>query len=541
MGQHFKELLCLSAIAGCLVASTAPVEALAADVTSTASSCKALMNSDFSQVQDAPTQVTSAELVEVKSKEPSYCRVQGYIAPQVGFELRLPTANWNGRFMEVGCGGACGVIQSDKCDIPVRRGYACIASDMGHKGTGDDALWAYNNLQTQIDFGYRATHVAALAGKAITKQYYQASPRRAYFVGCSTGGYQGVTEAQRFPWDFDGILAGAPDIDENYASLRALWAAAKFQDKEGKPRLDRDALQLVHQAVLARCDMDDGVKDGIISDPLSCHFDPKELVCKSGEASSCLTDAQAQVVRDMYSGPTNSKGEKTSSGGFLPGSELMWNDVWPLSATEQSFKYLIYGYTSGKDWKYTDFDFDHDHERFGLTPWYENSNPDLRRFKRAGGKLIIYHGGVDTVDLPGAVIDYYESVERTMGGRSATEDFFRFFIIPGMTHCSGGEGAFAIDYLRYLEAWVENGEAPEKLIGAHVKTGDLWSRLSKGDVEAWHEWQRRTTFPLDQKLIEFTRPIYPYPTFAKYKGSGDPNSAESFVPAGASVDGSRRP
>jgi feruloyl esterase len=512
------------------------------------SKCEALSEMDFSTVPDAPTRITAAKLVRDGVGTPS-CEIDAYVAPQVGLQLRLPVNTWNGKFIEVGCGGWCGSIASGACDRPLQKGYACAASDMGHKGDSQDLLWASNNLPAQSDFGFRATHVAALAGKAIAEHYYGSQPRHSYFLGCSTGGYQGVMEAQRFPWDFDGIVAGAPDIDEPSANLRALWAARAFLNDAGKPRLTDEQLNLVHAAVLARCDMDDGVRDGIIGNPLSCQFDPKELQCATGHRSNeCLTAAQVEVVRKLYAGPMTTKGEKTSTGGFLPGSELLWGDFWPAESTEQFFRFALAGFIPAqgrKEWTYKDFDFDRDYRRLGGAPWYDNSNPDLRKFKQAGGKLLVYHGGNDTVDLPGAVIDYYETVERTMGGRAATQQFFRMFLIPGMNHCWGGSGAYAIDYLQYMEQWVESGKAPEVMVGSHVSDvyllslplAEKWTKLADAlHVSLTKDLrlllaESELKIPLDPAVpISFTRSVYPYPATAKYSGHGDVNDAASFVP-----------
>jgi hypothetical protein len=501
--------------------------------------CDSLQRSDFSGVQDAPTQVTVSKLVKAGGGVPAYCQIKGYIVPQIGFELRLPE-NWNGKFMEVGCGGWCGSINADACAPPLKRGYACVASNMGHEGAGEDTLWADRNLQAQIDFGYRATHVALLSGKAIAERFYGREPARSYFVGCSTGGYQGVTEAERFPWDFDGIIAGAPDIDESGADLRSIWITRTSLDGSGKPLLTRDTLQLVHDAALKRCDLDDGVMDRVIGNPLACETDPKDLLCSKGRTTGCLTSTQAQVVSKLYAGPMTSDGESISTGGFPPGSELLWAQIEPAWGLEQYFKYGIPGYSTSGQWKYTDFNFDQDYKRFGLAAHFDNSNPDLRKFKHAGGKLIIYQGGSDTIDLPGPVVDYYETVERTMGGHAVTQDFFRLFLIPGMYHCTGGDGAYAIDYLSALEAWVERGKAPDKLIGAHVSDGYLAAHPNTAGESAQTPEEKlwmsalELELPLDPAIpVAFTRPVYPFPTRAKYKGTGDPNEAASFVP----VDG----
>jgi feruloyl esterase len=480
--------------------------------------CEALEKADFSRIEDAPTQIIKAKLIEGSGKDPGYCLIQGNVAPQVGFELRLPVSKWNGNFLEVGDGGWGGDMFRFLCDGPLRRGYACIASDMGHRATMGQAQALWNNLQAQLDFGYRATHVTALAGKAIVEFYYAKAPSKSLMLGCSTGGYQGMVEAQRFPWDFDGIVAMAPDIeDEADLGMRIVWHIRNIVGSNGRPTFSRSDLELLHEAALAKCDLTDGVKDGIVGDPLGCQFDPSVLTCKRGQNTGCLSVRQVDAAKNIYSGPMTSKGEKISTRGVFPGSELDWNDYDYAWAT-QLFMYALFTPSPGPDWKVTDFDFDHDYKRLGIGALYTDGNPDLRKFKGAGGKLIVSQGGNDTMEIPGAIFDYYETAERTMGGRAATEDFFRLFVVPGMKHCTGGDGAFAIDYLTYLEAWVERGQAPDVMVGAHVQGTDWMQSFM-------------LSFPLDPATrISFTRPVYPYPRLAKYKGTGDPNDATSFVP-----------
>lgn len=502
-----------------------------------ANRCQSLSSADFTAVQDAPAFITSATLVDAKANMPSYCRVQGYVIPQVGFEVRLSADKWNGRFLELGCGGWCGAYNGDQCNQQLRNGFACVVTDMGHKGTMDDSLWASNNLQAQIDFGFRATHVGAVIGKAIAERFYGKSPQKSYYVGCSTGGYQGVMEAQRYPWDFDGIVAGAPDIHEGLANVRALWTSRTALGSDGKPLLSSATLRLVHDAVLKKCDEADGLKDGIVGDPQGCKFDPRDLVCKDGNSTECITPTDAEIVRKLYAGATTSKGEPISSEGFWPGSELYWHEIWPPWSEEQFFKYAQAGYTTSSGWKYAEFNFDEDYKRLGVAPQYDNSNPDLRNFKRAGGKILLYEGGDDTIDLPGAVTDYYEAVEREMGGRAATQSFARLFVIPGMEHCVGGPGATTIDYFAYLQDWVEHDQAPEKLIGSHVSDDYMISHNSRldfskdRDVKLWQaSWG--LSVPLDPSIpVSFRRPIYPYPTLTRYLGHGDPNDEASFGPA----------
>ena len=493
-----------------------------------ATECPALAATNFSEIQDAPARVTSAKLVQASGGLPAYCQVQGVVLPNVGFELRLPSSTWNGKFFEAGCGGFCGNIPIGACDAPLQKGYACIASDMGNKGGRTNGLVFYNNLQAQIDFGFRGAHVTALVGKAITEYYYAKAPSRAYFMGCSSGGQQAFSEAQRFPWDFDGIIAGAPSPTFSGPMMYYEWAGRNLVGK-----VSPADLKFLHEKAVAKCDLGDGLKDGIIGDPLGCKFDPAELRCSSGKKTACLTMQQVEAVKKVYAGPMTSKGEKIYTGGPLVGSELNWYgegsaygntsvtgayadtsgtfiSAWP----SEYYRYVGFMPAQGPKGKYPGFDFDRDYKRLGMAEalFGNANNPDLRKFAAAGGKMILYNGLADQSDIPSDAIDYYETAERTMGGRAATEKFFRLFLIPGMNHCWGGDGAFAIDYLSYLEAWVERGQAPDVMIGAHL-TGDASTRYK---------------FPLDPTSVKFTRPVYPYPLQARYKGTGDPNDAANF-------------
>jgi Tannase and feruloyl esterase len=491
------------------------------NLNTTVPQCTVLGTADFASIQDAPTQVTSARFVEASSGVPAYCQVRGYVSPQVGIDLRLPISNWNGRFVEVGCGGFCGVMDMRSCDDPLQRGYACIGSDMGHSSTALDGKWSYNNLQAQVDYGFRSTHVAAVAGKAIVEYFYKKQPEKSYYLGCSCGGRQGLVEAQQFPWDFDGIVVGSPALNFSGVFMDLLWKTRAVFDNSGNPLFNDDDIRLVHNAAIAKCDNDDGVKDGLIGDPRKCNFDPKELACKSAERNGCLSVEQVEAIKRLYSGPLTSKGESIVPGGSLPGSETSflgikgYETVFATFARE-FFQYMGFVPAAGPVWKSTDFDFDRDYKRLGmLESLYASTNPDLRRFKTAGGKLIMYHGWADGGISPLNTIDYYEAVGRAMGGPKATRDFLRLFMVPGMDHCSGGEGASTIDFLGYMEAWVEHGHAPDVMISAHLKS----------DTDT-----RSTGLPLDPHQIAFTRPLYPYPAQARYKGVGDINQAENYGP-----------
>lgn len=494
-----------------------------------AAACKSLEGADFSTIQDAPAQVMAADLVDARGNVPAHCHVQGYVAPQVGFELRLP-ATWSGKFIQMGCGGLCGSTRFGWiiawCEDALRRGHACILSDRGHStsadGTGNaaaDGLWAYDNLQGKMDYGFRAVHVATAAGKAITRHYYGVEPKQSLYMGCSGGGRGGLAAAQAFPWDFDGIIAmdGGPRLWDIHMTF--LWNRRAMHDENGNVLLAPTDLDLLHKHVLARCDLDDGVADGVVSHPPSCKFDPAELACKAGAASDdCLSPAQVTAAQKVYSGPRTSTGTPLFYGS-MPGSEK--GGMFTGAAHSRDFfRYLAFLPDAGPGWNPASFDFDADYKRAGMTStFYQPTNPDLRRFKAAGGKLLIVQGWDDSASpMPLDTIDYYETMERTMGGREATQKFARLFMMPGRAHCAGGPGANAFDFLAHLETWVDHDRAPDVLVGAHVESDDMADFIR---------------LPDDPARIRFTRPVYPYPIRAKYKGSGDARDHRNFEPVPA--------
>lgn len=486
-----------------------------------AAKCEALVAGDFAKVPDAPTRINTAKLVDATTDQPAYCEVEGYVAPQVGILMRLPATTWNGKFLEVGCGGFCGTTQFiGLCNDPLRKGYACITTDMGHRAKEAEGVeWAYNNPQAVIDFAYRATHVTALAGKAIVESYYGRKPEKSYFHGCSCGGRQALVEAQRFPWDFDGIIVGAPGISYTDITLEYALRARNLHDKMGKPLFDIKSIEFLGSAVVAKCDLEDGVKDGLIGDPRSCKFNPRDYVCKSGTSGNCLTRAQAEAAVAFYAEQKSASGDRLGERAYFPGSEISYLGMaeTPLMTRafyEDFYKYMALNPSPGPNWKFEDFDLNSDYKRLGMIySLLQADNPDLSRFKAAGGKMIFYHGWGDGGPSPLASIDYYNKVEKTMGGRTATQDFMRLFMVPDMDHCFGGAGAWSIDYLDYLEKWVEQGKAPDMLIGAHFTANPMDPILAK---------------KLDMTKAKFTRPVFPYPLRAQYKGEGDPNSASSF-------------
>ncbi len=502
----------------------APTKATSSDAEAR---CAALKDADFSQLIDAPTKVDRTEIIRVYPDLPETCQVHGTIDKTVGFAVAMPLENWNGRFYQTGCGGGCGQTKLYFCDQPLKLHSACLGTDLGHKGEVGDWTWASGpeNLQKVVNFGFRATHMAAVAGKAVVEAYYKSAPKHAYFFGCSTGGRQALMEAEQFPWDFDGIIAGSPAMDETNTAVQLLWTVLANRDKDGHEIIDAKDLNLLHEAVMNKCDGIDGLKDGLIGDPRLCKFDPVVLKCSSATATQCLTQVKIDAIRKIYSGPHTSDGRPLFTGGLMPGSELTWLGAY---VSKEGKSPLYWGFMSGfwrnvgfstppgPDWQPNQFDFDRDPKRLGMMePLFNSANPDLRKFKERGGKMIGFDGWDDNSVVPLKYLDYYQTVIRAMGGLDKTQDFYRFFMVPGMRHCSSdGVGADNINYVEYIENWVEKGQAPDMMLGHHVV------RTSPPT--------RSIMFPLDPKTVDFTRPHFAYPAQYRYKGSGDPHDAANF-------------
>lgn len=500
--------------------------------------CASLATADFSGEMDVTVHVTSAGWVASRGEIPGYCRVRGQVTPVFDLEVRLPQ-RWNGKLLAIGSV----YTSADECDPFVSRGYACIPMFRGgREGRSDDELLALKDPGLQVDLAIRSPHLLTLAGKAIATRYYTAEPKQSYFMGCSSGGYQAMLEAQLFPWDYDGIVAGAPNLDTADWLMRAAWSARNLLDDDRKPLFANDDLRVLHRAVMKQCDSDDGLDDGIIGNAIGCKPDLSRLACSATRTADCLTHAQLQAVKRLYAGPTTSSGMRISSPGVLPGSELGWTAFSERGTrlADKHFKFVYHEAQPALDLR--NFEFDRDYKRRGLGSLQAHTNPDLRNFKAAGAKLIAYQGGNDIAQVAGGVVDYYETVERTMGGRQPTQDFFRLFMVPGMDHCTGGGGAYAIDYLGYLEAWVERGRAPDAMIGAHIDEQYLMSLpLSENLPASMRADMTRETrlaiavkslrFPLVPTVpVSFTRPVYPYPFYARYRGTGSPADAANFQP-----------
>ncbi len=476
---------------------------------SAAIECSALAEMSFIDIPGAPTSITSAELVAAGDGLEEHCAVSGYVAPQVGFQLNLPTTTWNGRFFQTGCGGLCGMIQIERCMDAQQQGFAVAANNMGHVGHfWRDALWG-GVEELREDYGGRSTHVTAVASKAIIAAYYGVDPAYSYFRGCSTGGREALYEAQHHPEDFDGIIAGDPAFPGRLGAIANNWDANHLLDDNDQPVFSDEKLVLLNQAVLAECDGLDTLVDGIIEDPRRCSFDPQTIACAAGEDNAdCLTAAQVATAIALYRGPHNSDGVALAPGASPYGSELAWDGYNRRSIAAGFLKYLAFD-APRPDFYYRDFDWDTDPELIRAQaalydPVVPGTAPDLSEFHAAGGKLIAYHGWADPGVPPEGMLDYYGQVAAASGGIPATQDWFRIFMLSGMHHCRGGDAPNTFEFLPEIIAWVEAGEAPQGVIATQL-----------GD---------------DGETVRRTRPLYAYPTVARYNGEGDVDDAANWHP-----------
>jgi len=404
---------------------------------------------------------------------PAFCRVVAALHPvpqsDIRIEVWLPLAGWNSRFLGVGNGGFSGSISYAALADGLKRGYATASTNTGHEG--GSGRFALGQPQKVIDFGYRAVHEMTGAAKHLVRQFYQRAARHAYWNGCSAGGRQGLQSAQRYPQDYDGIVAGAPALDWTGRASSALRVAAAVR-ATNDAALDAAALNTLRAGALAACDAADGVADGVIADPPHCRFDPGVLQCGAGGAAACLSPAQVATARAIYSSPVNPATGRSITGLF-PGSEAGWSTwagVAPFGTAVDHFRYIVKG---DANWSPVAFDFDRD------APLAESQdantinamNPDLRAFFRRGGKLIQYHGWSDPQISPGASPQYYESVVQRIGSLEAVKRSHRLFMVPGMAHCAGGDGADRFDMLPALENWVERGIAPEQVPARREREG----------------------------------------------------------------------
>ncbi|TPG59677.1 tannase/feruloyl esterase family alpha/beta hydrolase [Roseomonas nepalensis] len=460
----------------------------------------------------------------VQEALPAFCRVRGVVEPvagsRIGFELWLPAGGWNGRLQMFGNGGYSSALSYGEMAGLLRRGYATLGTDTGHEG--DDPSFAEGRPEAIVDWGHRAVHESVVRAKQVVAAFYGQPARRTFFAGCSTGGHQGMASAQRYPEDFDGIIAGASGGNRTHLNAGFLW---QYQ-RNHAPGDDAAALvppaklRLVAEAALAACRAGNGAggghaADGWLNDPLACRFDPAALRCAGGDGADCLTDPQVEALRSMYDGPRNPRtGERIhfpfprgseNSGGppSLPGWSLYWADPGNPSAPAR-VNYWRHWAGFGAGWSWWAFDFDRDIAAVDarLAPVINATDPDLSAFRRRGGKLIAYHGLADPVVPFAESIAYHGRVAEAAGGD--VPSFYRLFLVPGMEHCRGGPGANQPELQAALERWVEEGTPPARIL-AHHREGNR-----------------------PDGAIQFSRPLCPYPQRAVHDGAGDQATAESY-------------
>lgn len=466
---------------------------------------------------------------------PPFCRVRGEIKPtpdsHINFEVWLPV-QWNGKFEQVGNSGLAGFINLLALAGEMKKGFATAGTDNGHQGSPVDGSWVIGHPEKVKDFGYRAVHLTNEKAKQIIAAFYQKAPKYSYFNGCSEGGREAMIEAQRYPEDFNGILAGAATHKwtELMAALawnaQALNSAASFISPAKR--------NAIRQAALAACGSQHGVKDAYIKDPLSCRFDPSGLLCKGSDSDSCLTAEQLAALKKIYSGPKNPRTGKQIASGYEPGTEglpgvpgisfdsYVYGSA-PGASLDAIFSSAFYGgfVFENPNWKFSDLNFDKDiattQEKVG--PSLDANNPDLSAFLARGGKLIQYHGWNDGAPSPHHAVEYYEDVMAKMGGFAGTSKFYRLFMAPGMTHCGSGPGPNMFgnvldftapgdadhDIFAALERWTEQGVAPDKIIATKYTIDD------------------------PTRGVEMTRPLCPYPQIATWTGKGATSDAQNWV------------
>ena len=366
--------------------------------------CAALLGAaGLDELPDAPTTLTAARAVKETPELPAHCLVQGYVAPQVRFELRLPLSDWNGKLLMQGCGGLCGVLRSASCDDALARQYAVVTTDMGHQAPPWQSQWALDNLQAEIDFAYRATHVVSVAAKALVARYFGRPQTHAYFRGCSTGGRQGLVSAQRFPQDFDGIIAGAPVLDETgTAALHLIWSGRANLDAGDAAILTPARLEAAHARIIAACG-DMGPDRRLIRDPRNCDWRAVLEACDAEAGTDCFDPQEMEVFDRLYEGARTSDGRRLVPGGLMPGSEYEWVPNFigedgpavfhPDGPIRQLYQSLLFFRDPGPGHSARRFDFDRDPPRLALMEsLYSARNPDLRQFRARGGRLIHLSG-----------------------------------------------------------------------------------------------------------------------------------------------------
>ena len=462
---------------------------------------------------------------------PAFCRVVIEAQPStdsdIKIEVWLPVSGWNGEFQGRGNGGFAGEIDYHSLALAVHEGYATAGTDTGHAAAGTDARWALGHPEKITDYGFRAIHEMTETAKIVIKNFYASRLQHSYFASCSNGGRQALMEAQRFPADYDGIIAGAPANFWTHLLTSAVWDAQATTSDEAS-YIPSSKLPAIARAVNDACDAQDGVTDGILNDPRKCHFDPATILCKTGDSDNCLTAPQVTALKKLYEGAHDSQGGRIFPG-LLPGAEE-GPGGWSLWITGQApGKSLLFAFGNGfygdmvydkADWSYLGVDLGEAVKAADakIAKTLNATETNLAAFKTRGGKLIMYHGWEDPAISPLNSIDYYHGVVATMG-RESSDAFVRLYMAPGMQHCAGGPGP---------DSFGENGPSPTAKDAHHSAQLAIEQWVEKGvapaDIIATKYEGRGATGE-----VKMTRPLCPYPQTAKYNGSGDSNDAASFV------------
>lgn len=472
---------------------------------------------------------------------PPSCRVEGVIRPsadsQIGFAVWMPRENWTGRLQGIGNGGFAGAIDRMSLTVALQAGYAAAATDTGHVASDLDGSWALGHPEKVKDYGYRAIHETALAAKAIISAYYGHGPRYSYFGSGSNGGREALREAELYPGDYDGILAGCPAADGGMAMSSSIWSQKRLNASPAS-YIPADKLPAIAAAVNKACDAQDGIADGVIDDPRRCDFHPETMLCRDKEDDACLTAPQIDSLKAIYSGPAAEEKRDPGDGrhyrGYEPGGELGrlgWKQYLLGSGYRKSVlynyalqfpRYLIYGDPAWDLDRFTDVDRflrDDDH---ALGTVY-TASPDLSRFAARGGKLVLYHGWSDPAIPPMLTVDFYERIRAHVGAEQ-TDRFARLYMVPGLQHGIGGPGTNVFGQVppggradpgrnmsAALEAWVEQGRAPGAIVASRYDSNDFRALLAQPP----------------QALVR-TRPLCPYPQAARWSGQGSTDAAENF-------------
>jgi feruloyl esterase len=433
----------------------------------------------------------------------SFCRVAATLSPvadsSIQIEVWMPlSAAWNGSLQSVGNGAWAGSISYPAMATALADGYATASTDTGHPD-GNSANFVPGHPEKVIDFAYRAVHQMTVTAKAIIEANYGRRPMRSYFNGCSTGGRQALVEVQKYPNDYDGVIAGAPANYTTHLQGAQVWTTAVV-NRDPASNIPAAKYALLHDAALAACDANDGVKDGVIESPLKCNFDPKVLACKGADAPTCLTDPQVEAARKTYAGPKDAKG-KSLFPGMEPGSETGWatlSSKAPMAYAEDIYKLLVF---NDATWNYLTFDAERDMARADkeIGPLMDSVDPKIKRFVSHNGKLLMYHGWADPGIAPRNSVNYYDSVMDAMG-RAATSNV-RLFMVPGMGHCGGGDGTSTFNMMSAISQWVETNKSPERIEASRTRGGKT----------------------------DRTRPLCAFPQVAKYNGSGSTDESANFA------------